>query len=523
MTDQRRDDDDGSDFDSALDALDAGQLRALVRELLLSLDEVDGARLMSEVVDCAARASNGWSPRAPSEHRVEEIESFVDAARRVHMADPSEVDDYLLEGTRAFLARNYPAAVRIFGALLRPIGDGDIHLGQDELVDEVLGVDVHACAMQYLVAVYMTTSPPDRSHAVHAAIEDIYGVSSYFQPLRELEEVAVEPLPDFEDFLVLWRALVEERFAAAPARHRGYREDRWLREVVSRTEGADGLAEIARQSRRPDDLQAWCRELVKARDWTAARAACEEAAELLEGHGGSRGDFLDGAALAARELGSTDFEQTLERAWREAPSLGRLCRVLGGSATRDELAARAGSALEVVPAAAARQRALLHIVRGELDAAAVLLASAPGLGWSSAEHPGSLAFPLFVALLGGGEIAIEPPHSYADWSGLMDNDGPRLETPTVDALLRLADLRAPKDDALRSSMVAAMRRAVEQRALGVTSNKRRGQYRHVASLALQCARADGSPQGRAWLGDLMARFRRYPALQREFKAAGGRG
>jgi hypothetical protein len=38
------------------------------------------------------------------------------------------------------------------------------------------------------------------------------------------------------------------------------------------------------------------------------------------------------------------------------------------------------------------------------EAAAKLLAEAPGLGCSSADHPGHLLFPLFCTLLGGGEL-----------------------------------------------------------------------------------------------------------------------
>ncbi|OIP37094.1 MAG: hypothetical protein AUK47_14080 [Deltaproteobacteria bacterium CG2_30_63_29] len=315
-----------------------------------------------------------------------------------------------------------------------------------------------------------------------SAIEDVQGVGYFFEPLRELERVAVEPLPDFDEFLVQWRALVEERVANTEKRGWDRREDRWLREVVECTQGPDGLAEVARQSRRSDDLRAWCRALVEAGDWTVARAAYEEAAELVEDRAYASGDFLDGAALAAQELGSDDLDAALERAWREAPSFSRLCRWLGGCSTQEELAALAGSALEMVPARAARQRALLHLLRGELSDAATLLADARELGWSDAEHPGHLVFPLFVGLLGGATIAVELPRSYDDMSSLMDDNQPKLTTPTVDPLLQLADLDA-QEAAVRCVMIEAMRSAAEKRIEGVTANKRRHHYGHAASLA----------------------------------------
>ncbi|MEO0325395.1 MAG: hypothetical protein AAF447_20735 [Myxococcota bacterium] len=506
--------------DAALDAMDAEQLRGLIRALIPWLNDATQARLTNEVVDRAARASSGWVPATPSERRIEEIEAFVAAAKRVHQADPSDVDDYLREGTHAFLARDYASAFRIFRALLTPIGDGDIDLGQHELVDEVLGVDIDACAKQYAVAMYMTSSPKNRARAVCSAIEDVQGVGYFFEPLRELERVAVEPLPNFDDFLAQWQTLVEEQVVGAQKTDWDRPEDGWLREVVARTQGAAGLAELARRSRQADDLRAWCSALVKAGDWPLARAAYEEAEELVEDRFYSRGDFLDGAALAAQELASDDLGASLERAWREAPSLTRLRRWLGACATREELVERAGAALEMVPAGAARQCALLHVLRGELDEAATLLANARGLGWSDAEHPGHLLFPLFVGLLEGTKAAVDLPRDHTDMSSLMADDRPKLRTPTIDALLRLVDLRLPEDESLRASVISAMRAAAEKRVEGVTANKRRRHYGHAASLAVQCARADGSTAGKAWLRELMDEYRRYPALKRAFKAAG---
>ncbi|MEM9693024.1 MAG: hypothetical protein AAGA56_10795, partial [Myxococcota bacterium] len=261
--------------DTALDAMDAAQLRALIHWLIPWLDDATQARLMGEAVDRAARASGGWTGATPNRRRVEEIEAFAAAARRVHGADPSDVDEYLRDGTLAFLARDHAAACRIFRALLIPLGEGDIDLGERELVEEVLGVDVDACATQYVVARYMTASPKDRARAAMSAMEDVRGIRTFFTPIGDIEGVAVDPLPDFDDFLVQWRSLVEKRVADAGKSVRDGREDRWLREVVARTQGAAGLAEIARRSRRADDLRAWCSALANAREWSAARAAYE--------------------------------------------------------------------------------------------------------------------------------------------------------------------------------------------------------------------------------------------------------
>jgi hypothetical protein len=74
------------------------------------------------------------------------------------------------------------------------IAEGAVDLGQHEMLDEVLGVDVGACAAQYVVAEYMTATKDERPRAVRSAIEQIECVGSSSDPLREMERVAVEPL-----------------------------------------------------------------------------------------------------------------------------------------------------------------------------------------------------------------------------------------------------------------------------------------------------------------------------------------
>jgi hypothetical protein len=217
--------------------------------------------------------------------------------------------------------------------------------------------------------------------------------------------------------------------------------------------------------------------------------------------------------------GSDDRAATLGRAWREAPTLTRLRRLFDGCSSRKELVERADSALKAVPSESMRQRALLHLLCGDLAAAAALLSDAPGLGWSGAEHPGHLLFPVFVGLLSADDFVVDLPPTYDEIDSETDDDRPSLRAPSVDALLRLAALDALRGT-LRLSIVEAMRAAADKRVFGVTANKRRRHYGHAASLAVQCEKADGSPEGQVWLRNLMGEYHRYPALKREFVAAG---
>jgi hypothetical protein len=512
------------DIESALAAMSADELRALVRDMLLELDERAHGRVVNSLINRAARGGSGWVPAAPSDEDVSEVLAFAEAAERVGHADPSEVDEYLRRGSAAFLRKDYASTFRIFGALLRPIGEAEIDLGQDETVDEVLGVDTGECAAQYVVAAYMTAGPEKRAEAVRSAIDEARGVGYIAEPLRDMARVAVEPLPELEAFLPRWRALIEKETSGDRRGDWDSEEDRWLREVVRRMEGAEGLAKVARSTRRADDLRAWCESLVEAGGWKAALPAFDEAAELVADTEHARGEFLDGAALAAQELGRKDLPTRLERAWRAAPSMLRLRRWLGAASGKANIRKRAAEALDACPKQAHRQRAFLHVLLGDLEPAAKLLASAPGLGWSDSEHPGHLLFPLFQSLLGDKSVSLSSsigrlPGRGMDFDELEllagDQDEPRLAAPETDQILARAGVGVVTNRTAREVVLESMRKAAERRVEGVTGKQRRRQYGHAASLVGICAAVDPSPATARWVARLRDEHRRYPALRAE--------
>lgn len=113
-------------------ALYVEELRSLVRSMLLEFDHRAYRRVIDSLLDRVARGRSGWIPAAINENEVAEVLDFAKGAERNGSAEPADVDVGL--GTRAFLRRDYESALRIDGALLPPIGDGDIDLGQRELV-----------------------------------------------------------------------------------------------------------------------------------------------------------------------------------------------------------------------------------------------------------------------------------------------------------------------------------------------------------------------------------------------------
>ena len=152
---------------------------------------------------------------------------------------------------------------------------------------------------------------------------------------------------------------------------------------------------------------------------------------------------------------------------------------------------RAREALESCAKMAHRQRALLHVIVGDLGAAAKLLAAAPGLGWSDSEHPGQLLFPLFQKLLGGTPAQRPFRGRRMDTDELermsADGDETRIATPEVDDILEVAGIKGPSDVGARAVVLKAMRRAAKKRVAGVTEHKRRRYYGHAAQLVAACA------------------------------------
>lgn len=542
---------DESQFEDALEALPADGLRATIRDLLPWLEGDTQQRLVHAVLDAAARTDGDWRPDTPSADQVARIVAAAAHTARTEEADPAVVDGYLRAGADAFLGRGYEAAQRIYGAWLPVLTDGFVDCGQHEMLDEVLGMDLGECAAHYAVACYMCAAPAGRPEAVHAAITSAGGLGHCSTPLARLEQIAVEPLPQFAEFVPQWRAHLEARERSAPEETIGTEHGRWRREVVERLEGTDGLATLARKTGAPDDFRAWTDALVARGDWAAAHAAFSEAADAgagvaavdgLDGTGESahytRAGFCDGAALAAQELGRKDFPAHLERAWRAAPTMTRLCRWLGTAATKAALRRRAGQALAACPKDAERQRGWLLLLTGKLAPAAGVLADASGLGWSGSEHPGHLLFPLFTALRArddDGESAnarqaraIDSAQRSIDTYEITQFDdapprGPRLPELNIGALCELAEVFVPVRGVDRDAIRAAIRGAAETRIAGVVEAKRRRHYAHAASLVYACAAAEPSDDAAEWVARIRQRYRRYPALQRELAAAADAG
>jgi hypothetical protein len=335
-------------------------------------------------------------------------------------------------------------------------------------------------------------------------------------------------LPDLTAFLPLWVKRLQ-RFR--PSKDEWETEhERWLREAVFRADGVGGLERIARKTKRPQACLAWYEALADQSDWTAALKACETAARMVrQAHW--RGELLDGAALAAQELGRSDLPRRLEVTWRAAPTTIRLGRWLAVEGDEYErIRSKAARALTRCPKTAARQIGLLRVLVGDVAGAANVLSKCPGLGWSNPDHPGHTVFPLLAMLLSNGPIVDalvteleatgrDPLESFAMTE---DEHKPRLATPSLVALIQSVRPSLALSDADRGTAIGAMCIAAEKRTEGILGNSRRQHYGHAALLVASCVAF--APKSRAeeilrWATDLRQQYWRRHAFREELARA----
>ena len=518
------------DLARALEAMSAPELRAFVHSVLDDLEDEQRTRLVDSLMARAARGPARWKPDRPSSRIVNDATSFADAARRVGYADPGDVNEHLRLASRAFLAGDHASARAVFEALLLPIATVDIDLGQHELVDDVLSVDVHACIAQYVTSVYTTTPIGDRANAVFKAIEDVKGVGSLLNPIQDMEGVSAGALPDLGSFLPQWVKRLGRLRASKDEWESD--EERWLREVVFRLEGVNGLERLARRTKRPQACLAWCETLVDRGDWAGALRAYDASAGLVrKSH--RRGELLDGGVLSSQRLKRPDVAKRLEAAWQAAPTLTRLLRSLSANSDRATAPAKAKKALTRCPEAAGRQLGLLHLLSGDLGAAANLLSQAPGLGWSSGDHPGHVVFPSFAVLLANGTPRKVSDTLLADLESTSrdpldvlspdDVEGrPKLVSPSIVSLIQDVASSMTLADVDRNALIDAMRIAAEKRVEGILGSSRRRHYGHAAMLAGQCVAVAPAARRKdlsAWLMGLRQTYSRRHAFTQELMRA----
>jgi hypothetical protein len=190
-------------IDAALAAISVSDLREIVATMLIEVEGTALLNLQSQLVARAARGA-GWVPPAPRENELAETLAFAKRALAAHHAHPADMSAYLQCAQAAFFRKDYARASQIYAALLEPIATTEIDVEHHEHVDETLGNCVADYAAQYAVCTYMLAQPSHRVRAVHAVVTALESLWCFNQPLRNLQDAAIEPLPDFDAFKSQW-------------------------------------------------------------------------------------------------------------------------------------------------------------------------------------------------------------------------------------------------------------------------------------------------------------------------------
>jgi hypothetical protein len=273
--------------------------------------------------------------------------------------------------------------------------------------------------------------------------------------------------------------------------------------------------------------------LVDRGDWAGALHAYDDSVVLV-GKSHWRGELLDGAALAAQQLKRSDFAERLAAAWHAAPTLARLLRWLViEDCSPSALRVKARKIAARCPKSAGRQLGLLRLLACDVSAAADLLSQAPGLGWSSDEHPGHVLFPSFALLLAHRISTRVPDALLADLDStcrdpleVFSSDDverkPKLGTPSIAALIQgVSSTITFVEEDLRS-MVDSMCVAAERRVEGILGSSRRRRYGHAAMLVASCVAlgpAGGGKHLSAWMLGLQQTYSRRHAFREELRRA----
>ncbi len=369
----------------------------------------------------------------------------------------------------------------------------------------------------------MTAGSEDRVKAVYDAINRMSPYGHLIKPLSNLEQISLEPLPQFDTFLTQWYKFIRNKIRENGVHRRSDGLDDWLREASLRIYGVSGLKQMARETRSYEDYQAWTQELVRSKDWHQALSAFEEAAE----HGDTpycRGRFLDDAVTIASHLDKQDIARRLEETWLAQPTMPRLLRWLGVGRDKNELLLLAKKAISQCPKDESTQIALLNILFHDFSTAAQLLAHGEGLSWSYRDHSGLFLFWLFIDLIKSKSsiykrVSTETRYEN-DWN--VSSCGsirelPPIKIPSTTELLTRVEIIIPQDSETRRMMIQAIRNTVRNRTKEITANKRRDYYGEIAEMIAACANIEPTSESQRWVFGLVSEYTRFPALQRELK------
>jgi hypothetical protein len=378
--------------------------------------------------------------------------------------------------------------------------------------------------------------------------------------LSEVIAARPEPLPEQEEFLRAWIALLRLQPGAAA--------DLWLREAIRLSEGTRGLAAFALEegARHPRAYVDWVAALRDEGTIEESMAAAREALRALPPERPIRAQIAD--FLSAAALSRIDPEALQEGRWEAFtayPGVSRLLDLREAAPPGDRIARMREAARWLAEVLERRKigwtepwdpgvdmeaerpfgvwgapAVLAHalLLGGEWEAARAI-SDLPDLtlGWSSPNNPQGVVVPALLRLLSSSPATLSAnltivwertgTHGAGIRSFDEDDEGTRArEIKRLTAAYQELPEQAPMDAGVARALVRWCVDMSERRAQAIVEQQHRGAYPRAAALLAACAEAlnvqGQESEASALVQRLKARFPRHTAFQRELDAAMGR-
>ena len=232
-------------------------IEALKESILERIETIESGEY-EELEDFEGHDIYDYDPDYVSEAQLEELGSFADDAGR-----------YFLNG-------ELESARQVYKAVFDLIQEADI----EHYIQEIDMVETRA---RHSRCVYKLTSGPQRIEAFWEVmvpdIADSGGVSppDAYPMLQDVVESMVDPLPDFEDFLLQWEsALSQEKIP-------GKRRADLLLEAVGLRNDLNKISELARNwgDKQPKGYIFWLEQLAGKGSWKETAEVSREALSRL--------------------------------------------------------------------------------------------------------------------------------------------------------------------------------------------------------------------------------------------------
>lgn len=446
-----------------------------------------------------------------------------------------EMDDLFAAAADAFLAGDLALAKDAYGRLLGAF-DLDQEVGTfcgPSSPSDMVATDVPEAVARFLRAIYETTALGERAGQLYDRYADL-GHLAPGMSLNTIVDTRRSGLPDLGAFLPAWIEVLTEHINGCWARDR----QRLLTEATVLHAGTDGLAAVAR---RPGDHQPiayldWVDALTGEGRVDDAAAAAREAMTAAGLPEERRAEIADRLGELAARLGDPPAALDARRtAWRAYRTRRRLLALVAAADAAGQRTGTLEAEADSVPPDADRLGCELLLLAGRIDNAIAALVAADPLGWSRADHPGPVVWPVLLAAavapsvpaaqthLGRQFAAVDTAdHWYGYPNGGMGDDA-------VEALPRLSSLLAarigsgPGGSRQRRQWLAAARGVVDRRVDAVVGNKHRGAYQHAAVLAVTYAEAlavaEDQTAGEAFVAATRSRYPRHVAFRDELDRA----